>query len=309
LGLLPIVVLLATAPWSPAVRRCLRSAWIWIGIAGGLALGASWLVQQWLRFGYAAVAAHVGNEVLGRSLAPLGLVRRLTDYPKVLVESYEPVAPLAAAGAFLLLRRWRERRDEGALLLVLWAFLPVVVYSFSSARSPRYLFATFPGLALCAGSLASAWPRVAELIRRVVVPAAMLAGAVLYWTHPALLQKQGTATFKAEWRTFEERVPGDEAIAYLGSNFWTFANPLQYYTETRLDYPSATAEQAIAKARSGSSGLLFIDADRWEQVSPLVPNARVLLGEESWLLLDVGGANEKGRAARHRGESRAGRPY
>jgi 4-amino-4-deoxy-L-arabinose transferase-like glycosyltransferase len=288
LGLLPLVLLFAAAPFSPTVRGWLARGWIWLGIAGGLALGASWIVHQWLTFGTDTVMVHLHEELLRRSTAPLSLLRRFTDYPKVLIESFEPVAPLAVGGALLVARGRREGRGDLGLLLPLWAFLPVIVYSFSNARSPRYLFPIFPGLALCAGLfLEEKWPRGAAVLRRAVVPALALVAAAVFWVRPSLLSERGTAVFKAEAPRLRQWNPEREAVAYVGTSYFGIANPLLYYAEIAVEPPGATLEQSVAHARASRSRLLFADRNRVEDVRSRAGEVEVLLEGPSWLLLRV----------------------
>jgi len=63
---------------------------------------------------------------------------------------------------------WRGRRDDTMLFLLLWAVLPFIFFSFSSAKLPHYILPIFPPLALLtgislerkitAGGVSRAWP-------------------------------------------------------------------------------------------------------------------------------------------------------
>jgi len=288
LGLLPVLLLLGAAPFSATVRGWLSRGWIWLGVAVGIGLGASWIVHQWLVFGTETVMVHLHEELLKRSTAPLSLLRRLTDYPKVLVESFEPVAPLAVGGAYIVARGLRQRREDIGLLLALWAFLPVIAYSLSNARSPRYLFPIFPGLALCAGLfLEEKWAGGAAAVRRVLVPALALVAAAVFWTRPSLLTGQGTAVFKAEATRLRQWNPAREDIPYVGNSYFGIANPLLYYAEIGLEGPDTTLEQAVARAQASRSGLLFADNGRLADVTARAGEAEVLLEGPSWQLLRV----------------------
>jgi len=46
---------------------------------------------------------------------------------------------------------WRARRDDTMLFLLLWAVLPFIFFSFSSAKLPHYILPIFPPLALLIG--------------------------------------------------------------------------------------------------------------------------------------------------------------
>jgi 4-amino-4-deoxy-L-arabinose transferase-like glycosyltransferase len=292
LGLLPLLLLFGSAAFSSTVRGWLRGAWIWVGVLGGLAGGASWIVHQWLSFGTDTVMVHLGTELVQRSTASLSLLRRITDYPKVLVESFEPVAPLAVGGAWLLARRVRARVDDLGVVAALWGFLPVVAYSLSAARSPRYLFPIFPGLALCgAFLLVTKWPRATAVLRVAVVPVFALVAAGILWVKPSMLRREGTAVVKAESRRIREWNPDGSPIAYFGDTHWGVANPMLYYAETLVDPPASSVEEAVAVARSRPSRLLVVDRDRLDPVTQSTRGrAKVLLEGSSWVLLRVKGA-------------------
>ncbi len=59
---------------------------------------------------------------------------------------WSPCMPLALRDG------WRGRRDERWLFLFLWAVLPFIFFSFSSAKLPHYILPIFPPLALLAGA-------------------------------------------------------------------------------------------------------------------------------------------------------------
>jgi 4-amino-4-deoxy-L-arabinose transferase-like glycosyltransferase len=291
LGLLPLLLLLGSAPFSTTVRGWLRGGWIWVGVLGGLAWGASWIVHQWLSFGTDAVMVHIGTEVVQRSTAPLSLLRRITDYPKVLVESFEPVAPLAVGGAWLLARRLRAGADGLGIVAVLWGFLPVVAYSFSAARSPRYLFPIFPGLALCAAFLlVTKWARAAAVLRVAVVPVLALAAAGVLWVEPSVLRREGTAQVKTEASRIREWNLLGSPVPYLGDSYWGVANPMLYYAETLVEPAPDSADEAVAVARSRPARLLVADRSRLGAVTHAADGrVKVLLENASWALLRVKG--------------------
>jgi 4-amino-4-deoxy-L-arabinose transferase-like glycosyltransferase len=284
LGLLPLAILVAGAVACPPLRASLRRPWIWLGIVGGLALGGSWTLHQYLVFGPEAVRKHYLDEIVSRSTQPLGLRQLLLGYPTALLASYQPVILPGAVGAVALFRRWRDNRSDPSCLLPIWVALPVVLYSLSSARSARYLFPVFPALALCAGHwITVRVPRFAAALRTAVAPAVAVAAAVVFWVRPAMLAAEGTSFFKED-RVIRARVPEGEAIPYLGSrgDYWALANPILYYTGRRLEAPSATAEDAL-RAAAGRSGLVLVQRSRRGELEPA--GYTVVLERPEWALV------------------------
>src|SRR5262249_1980377 len=138
LGLLPLFVFLASLFVLPEARQAAARPWIWIGAFVGLIIGATWPIDQYQTFGMEALRSHYLTEIIERSSQPLPLCNRVFGYPLILLGSFQIVVLPAIAGVVHL---WKKRKS---LLLVIWCLLPVVLYSFSSARSSRYLFPIFP---------------------------------------------------------------------------------------------------------------------------------------------------------------------
>jgi 4-amino-4-deoxy-L-arabinose transferase-like glycosyltransferase len=284
LGLLPIGILVAGAAACPTLRASLRRGWIWVGLLVGVALGASWTVQQLLAFGPHAVRAHYLGEIVARSTQPLTVRGLLVDYPAALLGAYQPVILPGLIGAVCL---WR-RRDAGsgvARLLPIWTVLPLALYSLSSARSARYLFPIFPALALCSSDwLTGSFPRFTGALRRWVAPALALLAAAVFWARPALLAASGTAFLKED-TVIGSRVPQTEPLTYLGSwaDYWGLANPLLYYTERQLAAPSESLAAAMDAAARRPSGLILVQRNRLHELQGL--RYAVVLERPEWLLV------------------------
>jgi 4-amino-4-deoxy-L-arabinose transferase-like glycosyltransferase len=286
LGLLPLGILGAGALVCPPLRDRLRRGWVWLGIAAGLALGASWTLHQYLVFGAEAVRTHYLDEIVARSTQPIDVRQLLLGYPLALLASYQPVILPALAGAALLIRRWRADRNDPSCLLPVWAALPTVLYSLSSARSPRYLFPIFPALALCASHwITERFPGFALALRARIVPALAVAAAALFWMRPGMLAASGTAFFKED-RVIRSRVPEEEPITYLGSraDYWALANPILYYAERRLEAPRESAADALRAASERRSGLILVQRNRQHEL-PDAGGYAVVLERPDWLLV------------------------
>jgi 4-amino-4-deoxy-L-arabinose transferase-like glycosyltransferase len=283
LGLLPLGILLAGAVFCPPLRASLRRGWMGLGVLSGLALGASWTIQQLLGFGPDAVRAHYLGEIVARSTQPLGLRGVLLDYPAALLAAYQPVILPGLVGAA---RLWKGRADGGvSRLLPIWTLLPIALYGLSSARSARYLFPIFPALALCAsGWLTGSFPRFTAALRRWAAPAVAVAAAIVFWVRPALLAASGTAFFKED-AVIESRVPQEEVLTYLGNwaDYWGLANPLLYYAERQLEAPSQSLPAALSAARARRSGLILVQRNRLHELQG--QTYAVVLDRPEWLLV------------------------
>jgi 4-amino-4-deoxy-L-arabinose transferase-like glycosyltransferase len=269
LGLLPLLVLAGAAVVDSGLRSTLRSRWLALGVALGFVLGAAWPVHQWLVHGPRALVEHFVTEIASRATAGgLDLRRLLLGYPSALLGSYQPVVLLALAGLPALLRRGAP---PGSRLVAAWLLVPVLLYSLSSAQSPRYLFPTLPAMALAGGFwLARGFPRAARAVR-VAAPGIALLAAAVFWISPQTLARSGNDPLKFG-DPIASRAPAGEPLPYLGTRYWGFANPLLYYEERYLEASAPSAEVALSRASAGS-GLLFVDRDRLAEVARLAPVA------------------------------------
>jgi len=279
LGLLPLVVLASAAGFDRGTRALLRIPWLWVGLVGGLLVGLSWPLHQYLAHGPLALREHYIGEIASRSSTGFSLARVLTGYPLALLGSFQPVVLPALAALPLL---WRSR-GLGERLLVAWILAPIILYSFSSAQSPRYLFPTLPAMALAAALwLSRHFPRGALWLRRAVPP--LLAGAAaVFWIQPRLLAQPGNDWLKHESNVVRAAVPQGEALPYLGTRYWGFANPLLYYSERLLEPTRSTPGEAVAAAVS-RSGLLLVDKDRLGEIEAIASSRPVLAWGDAVLL-------------------------
>jgi 4-amino-4-deoxy-L-arabinose transferase-like glycosyltransferase len=293
LGLLPLALAAAACAVSPAWRGTLGRRGFLAGVAAGLVLGATWPLHQWLTFGPEALRAHYVAEIGERAARGFSLSGLLFHYPRILLTLYQPVVLPAVVGAFFLWRRRREPGGDVAVLLVLWAFLPVALYSLSATRSTRYVYPVLPALALCAADgLARALPRLNAAVFRWVAPLAACALAIVFWVRPSALTGTARPLLKVD-RQIERRVPEGESVAYLGAPepYWRIANPLLYYQERMLSAPSPTAREAVDEARQSRSGLLVVEERRLAELGALA-GAPVLVDGGDWRVLDLSPAGE-----------------
>jgi 4-amino-4-deoxy-L-arabinose transferase-like glycosyltransferase len=285
LGLMPLMALLGTSA-SPELRASFRRPWVWLGLGLGLTLGASWLVHQWWTQGPSAVSSHLFAHVVRRSTRSfgLGVVRA---YPLILLKFYEPIVLPGLVGLWLVLRRPGPLRARGAMLGT-WVLLPIVLYSLSSFRTPRFIFPILPPLALCAAYAAvTLVPRVATFLAAVLAPAGAIVVALLFWVSPSLLTRDPNAAFKRSAATIQQLAPGGESVPYFGDHYWLSANPLLYYGERHLATSSPSAREAIAAARQHGGHLLLVTRRRLPEVTAVAAPHRVVIEGREWLLLRV----------------------
>jgi 4-amino-4-deoxy-L-arabinose transferase-like glycosyltransferase len=288
LGLMPVLALVGALA-SAELRAPLRRPWVWIGLALGLLIGASWLAHQWWTQGSGAVASHLLAHVVRRSARPLSL-RALRAYPLILLKFFQPVILPGLLGLWLVLRRPGPVR-AGGFVLAAWILLPVVLYSFSSFRTPRFIFPILPPLALCAGyALVTLVPRVTAFLASVLIPIGAVAMALIFWWNPSVLTRDHNVVFKRSAATIKALAPEGVPVPYLGNHYWATANPLLYYGE-RLQAPSSpSAREAVEAAQRHAGRLLLVTRRRLPEILAVDPPREVVLEGRDWVLLRLGGA-------------------
>lgn len=281
LGLLPLFVFAAFCALHSPARESLRKPWIWIGCAAGIALGASWPIHEWMTFGSEALRAHYFAEIAVRSTQSLPLWKHFFGYPFILLGSFQPLIIPAIAGAVIL---WKQRKGTAGLILV-WAALPILLYSFSSAQSSRYVFPILPALALCAGAAIERFlPRTSLWLARAT-PAIILIAAAILWMQPQWIVEDENRVFKEEPALFQQ-IAETESLAYFGTRYWRFANPLLYYDDRLLDTPALSFPDAVASAQQRKSKLFLCDRNP-ATLQQLGPSWKAIRETPDWLLLSV----------------------
>lgn len=280
LGLLPLPVFAVFCLLHGPARASLRKPWIWAGIAAGLAIGATWPVHEWMTFGPDAIRLHYMGEIASRSTQSLSLAKRLFGYPLILLGSFQPLILPAVAGAWFL---WKKRSEPAGLLLA-WAILPVLIYSFSSARSSRYLFPLLPAMALCAGWALGKLPSgFTTAFCRWITPTVLLLVSAVLWMRPEWIVQDENVILKGKAAQLQ-RIPEEEPIAYYGDHYWQIANPLLYYADRFLESPAQTPQNALERARNRRSASILCDRERCDELG--IAN-QVLLQTPDWQLIKL----------------------
>lgn len=291
LGLLavPIMALACLHPdWRPR-----RAGWLCAGVALGMGLGASWTIHQGLTIGPQAVWAHYWGEIGSRAGAGIDPLSAVLGYPLILLQHYQPIVIPGLLGCIVLVRN-RHRWTAEEALLVAWALLPILLYSLSAARSPRYLYPILPPLALCASLwLQRALPAVERRLATRVVPAVALAAAATFVVSPAALTRDLNGPFKRHAELIRERVAAEEPLPYLGRRFWEHANPLLYYAERRLATPAPDADAAVAAALNHPSRMLLCDRALLADLAAAGRSGRTVVEGARWVLLDLSPLSEE----------------
>lgn len=282
LGLLPLIVFFTAAVFNLEIRNIFKRPLIWIGLIGGVAIGALWPLHQYSVFGVEALREHYFSEIFSRSVRSISITKMLFGYPEILLTVFQPLILPAIPGFIKMIRA----RNSSFVILLTWLALPLILYSFSSARSSRYIFPIIPALALCGGYwIETQFPRVASFLVRFITPAILLTALIIMMVHPELVLKNENKLLKAQNAVVRNSVLELDRIPYLGNRYWSIANPLMYYAERQLQPESKSLDDAIKSANSGS-GYLVADADRVLEIQQAA-TCQIVFTEQTWKLLRV----------------------
>ena len=286
LGLLPVAIMAALCLhswWRP--RRMLPLA---LGVVLGLGLGATWTIDQWLRFGSEFVLKQYWVEFGDRAVREFDIVAVATAYPLLLLQHYQPIVIPGLLGVAGALRN-RRRAAPGELLLAVWVLLPIALYSVS-AQAQRFIFPILPPLALFASLwLGRTLPAVERRLAARVAPAIALATAAVFAFSPATLTRDLNGAFKQNARLIRDRTPERLPIPYHGDpeRYWQFSNALEYYAERTLAPGAGDPRTALAAARDHPGRLLLCDRQRLAEVEALGPPVRTVVEGPRWVLLEI----------------------
>ncbi|MGH2569947.1 MAG: ArnT family glycosyltransferase [bacterium] len=286
LGLLPLLVVGAFA-LHPDGRRLAANRWLVSGALLGVLAGCSWPVQQGSTEGWDVVRSHFLGEIAGRALRPISFWGAVTEYPKLMLRHFEPVVLPGLLGARLALRGARRADGGGRVFLALWALLPVVLFSFSSTRSMRYVFPILVPLSLLAADLFVArWRRTAVTLATRAVPALLLVVAALYWLRPSALTRDQNAPFKQAAADIQRLVPEGHDVPRWGPFARGFANPFVWYGGRGLARSDGESLDAVlAAARALPTPAFVTPRERLPALRDTGVAVRVLAELGDWVLV------------------------
>ena len=285
LGLLPVAVFLLFCIWNTNARSALRKPVDMVGVRGwnrswGFVADSS--MAKLRRGGIAQPLPGRNSRAIGSGIP---FLKRIYGYPLILLGAFQPVILPAIAGIRLL---W-VRKSETLSLLLWWAILPVVAYSFSSAQSSRYIFPILPALALCGGyGLHVHFPRATHYLHRWITPALLLLITTVFWMKPTLLLRDENRVWKDSVSQVQQVVAEEEErLTYLGNRYWKIANPLLYYADRSLETPSLDLKTAITRAKSSNSRSMVCDREFFLEMQSSGETFTVVMEDAQWLFLTL----------------------
>lgn len=282
--LITVVFLLATGR-----ARLILDRFFLAGSALVFAIGGAWYVHQYLGFGETFTRLHFGWLIVQRGFQPGAAPwHSHLSYVVDLVTTYWPWLPAAAAGAWSLAGPAR-RRDEAALLLLLWPAAVFGVMSLMQTRSSWYVMPAYAALAMISGRAIDG--RMSARARRVL-PAATaglaVAAALVIALSPLELSAERERDVRALAPIVRDRAGAGATIVGYGFDYHSVNNALLFYGDhaARPVYDDP-ADLAAAMAAPGPV-LCVLYTSRAEELTGALPGSSVVAEAGALTLISNG---------------------
>ena len=251
-GSLPLIVLGA---YLLTDRQSLRGAlthWRWWLIYGALGFApVAAFYAYHLSSDFQSVISSFTSEIIDRALIGYHNRSRGYYYWRGLFLRDAVGTPLIL-GLALVVAAWSAWRDYRYRFILLWALLPICLYSLSRSKLPWYILVSYPALALVIGLLAQLLLEQRRYFRLPAVLAVFVIGSLSYRAY-----RIGTHVVR------EKRLPIDMAVEqvqrHTDSSTAVVENPLRlkpdprkYRRRIEFIYLSMLAAKSISKDQVAS---------------------------------------------------------
>ena len=273
-----------------------RPAHLLLAAGAFLAVAAPWYGAMAIEHGPAYLWRFFGAENLERfATARYNTPRPLWYYLPIVVGGLLPWSPFMLLWGPALRSAWRRRMvDPTAARLVVWAVVPLLVYTVSVGKQPRYIMPVLPPLAvLLAWALAQA-PAVPAL-RRLARVAAVIAGGILLllaglllraaplfiewpagWTTVLAAVAGGCGAFVCwtaarHWRLPAAGLATAMVVMTLGAHYVLLASPGPAPVERMAALVAAArnADEAYCRHRVFDRNLIYYTQTRYQEMVTL----------------------------------------
>ena len=281
LGFFPIVIGIVFMFWHGGLKKLFDPMYM-AGIAVALVVGCSWHTVNWYMFGDEFIRSHFHQISLDRygTLEGASLLY-LFGYFKDMLKNYWPWFPFLVVGGFLFARRGVREKDVTAMFLVLWVVIPFVIMSTSRNQTLRYLFMTFPAMAMIVSHTIAGWLKDSH--KEKVLPwmfGIMMATVLVVNVTPIQVKVSLTYNSPAV-RDIAPFVrmntePGERIFNYKFSQ-WNPTQALAFYSDRFLKYPVNDPEALFEKLKSNPDGTWLSSVSEFKKLEKDFPGKLYLI--------------------------------
>jgi len=285
LGFFPLVIAVLflglTGRW-----RLLFNVYFLAGVAVAFLIGCSWYVHQTITYGDVFLRAHFGWVILQRGFTedPSPWYEHLS-YFRDLLTNYWPWLPVLCFGL------WRYftlafRKDDTALLFVLWFSVIIVTMSVMNARVLWYIMPVFPAAAVMSGDvLASLLRNRGRLVFVSVVVGIGIFAALLINMTPLQVEPQRERDVRILAPYVRQCATEGATIAAYRFTYHGLNSALQFYS----DHAAARFYDNPADLRTAFKGaglmVCIIRASDHVEVFANAPGCFVIRSAEEYMLV------------------------
>ena len=176
----------------------LRKKELWLGTGLAFAIALPWHLGQWLLHGQDFLDMYVGKHILGRSVTVLDTSYHYGSplfFLDIIRKGFPIWAWLMLPAAVYALYRAIRRRDKASFLLLVWAVVPLAVFSTAETKIGWYAVIFYPALVLMTAAMIFAVARTRALL---LIPGFMVVFVLTFLPYPRLPSpREGSPGFKA----------------------------------------------------------------------------------------------------------------
>jgi hypothetical protein len=272
-----------------------RVSWSLRHLAAGLGLGiliaAPWHIGQLLLHKNHFWNDYVSRTVVARVGHYLTRTKHPTYYLTVLRKGFGVSVYLLPLAAFYGLYRGMKKREDSTVLLLIWALLPLLLFSLSRDKNGWYIAQVYPAMALLLSQFLQGIFKMPWAFAAVV---AFLFATGLRFPPPA----DPARDIKALIPCLQKSVRPGEILYEYGVEFRTPAPNLTFYVD-RLT--RSIRRRPLAQTLKEKNLFLVTTTDHWSRERD---GGRLLCQSGKWVLLEgQGRANGKdSHPSNHRSE-------
>jgi 4-amino-4-deoxy-L-arabinose transferase-like glycosyltransferase len=266
-----------------------RVAWSCRHLVAGFGLGfliaAPWHLGQWLLHGREFWNDYVSTTLISRVSEYMTRTKHETYYLTVIRKGFGMSAYLLPLAVLYAVFRGARRQEDSSLLLLLWALLPLLLFSLSRDKNGWYIIHTYPALALLLSQFL--WNILSQIGKR---PWAY--GGVILLLFASGLRFPAPADPARDLKVLapcvQAWVKPAQILYEYGMSFHTPAPNLTFYAD-RLTRSVGKGPLEAALKRDGL--FLVTTTDHW---IPGEHGGRLLCQSGKWVLLHTEGGRRGG---------------
>jgi 4-amino-4-deoxy-L-arabinose transferase-like glycosyltransferase len=265
-----------------------------LGFALGLLIAAPWHVGQLLLHGKHFWNSYISTTVVARVGHYMTRTKGETYYLTVLRKGFGLSVYLLPLAVLYALYRGIKKREDSAILLLIWALLPLFLFSLSRDKNGWYIAQIYPALALLLAQFL--WGILKRPPWAFALAVSLIFLMSLRFPPPADPSRE----IKTLAPCIQERVRPEETLYEYGVRFDVPLPSLVFYADRLV---RSAGKRPLSEALAKEGRFLVTTTNYWK---PETRRGRLICQSGTWVLLRTEGP-EKGEIRHSRAEE-GGKP-